>query len=111
MIPPEISALLDIISLIISAIGILIIIYGVSNATYRIVRTEFFHEKRFKQYEHTKRILIQKIILALDFFVAADLIRLMVAVTMDELLSIALIVAIRTVLSWSLSREVELHEE
>ncbi|MDD2655760.1 MAG: DUF1622 domain-containing protein [Candidatus ainarchaeum sp.] len=111
MLPAEIAYLLDLATVLIASVGVIILIYGVAHAVYRLVRAELFLKQKFREYEHIKRILIQKIIFALDFFVAADLIRLMVAVTLDELTSIALIVAIRTVLSWSLSREVQLHEE
>jgi uncharacterized membrane protein len=102
---------LTLVSELISGVGILIIIFGVLNALYRIVKIEAINKKRFHAYEHTKRVLIQKIIFALDFFVAADLIKLAIVTKPEQIFSIALIVAIRTVLSWSLSREVHLHKE
>lgn len=110
MIAP-VSDLINIISLVIGAMGVLVVLYGVVHAIYRVIKIEAIPGKRFHQYEHVKRIFSQKMILALDFFVAADLIRLAVAVTMEEIVAIAFIVAIRTVLSWSLSREVHLHKE
>ena len=103
--------LLNAASLIIGGVGMVVLIYGVLYAVYRIVKVEASPNKRFIQYEHAKRTFSQKMIFALDFFVAADLIRLAVAVTLDEIITIAFIVAIRTVLSWSLSREVHLHKE
>ena len=111
MIPVVGTDLLNILSLIIGAVGMLILIYGVLHAVYRIIKIEAIHRKRFHHYEHAKRVFSQKIIFALDFFVAADLIRLAVAVDLEEIVTIAFIVAIRTVLSWSLSREVHLHKE
>jgi uncharacterized membrane protein len=99
------------ISYLIEAVGILIILFAVSHSAYRIMRIEIFHDKRFHKYEHTKRTFIQKIIFALDFFVSADLIRLAVLSDFSEIITVAIIVAIRTVLSWSLSREVHLHKE
>jgi uncharacterized membrane protein len=78
----------------------------------RIVKIEATRcKQRFLEYENTKRILIQKLIFGLDFLVAADLLRLVVVTTMEEIIQIALIVAIRSVLAWSLSKEVHLHEE
>jgi len=110
--PPEIVIdFLLLLSYIIQAIGVIIILFAVFHSVFRIARIEIFHEKRFHQYEHTKRTLIQKIIFALDFFVGADLIRLAVLSDLADILPLAVIVAIRTVLSWSLSREIHLHKE
>jgi uncharacterized membrane protein len=111
MVPDIIVPLMEFISQVITIFGILMVIYGVTRTIYRVIRIEVFHEKRFHKYEHTKRFLIQKIIFGLDFFVAADLILLTIVVSISEIFNIALIVAIRTVLSWSLSREVHLHKE
>lgn len=99
------------VSLLIEVFGVLFLIFAVSHSIYRVIRIEAFHDNRFHEYENTKRTLIQKIILALDFFVASDLISLAVASTVVEITNIAIIVAIRTVLSWSLSKEVHLHKE
>ncbi len=111
-VPPQVivDALL-IISYLIEAIGILLIVFAVFHSVYRIARIEVLHDKRFHEYEHTKRTLIQKIIFALDFFVSADLIRLAVLFEFEDILTVAVIVAVRTVLSWSLSREIHLHKE
>ena len=108
---PALETALENISIAIGLVGVLILFYGALHAIYRIIKIEAVHRKRFHHYEHAKRVFAQKIIFALDFFVAADLLRLAVAVSMEEIVSIAFIVAIRTVLSWSLSREVHLHKE
>lgn len=100
-----------VISYLIEAFGVLFIIFAITHSIYRVVRIEILHDKRFHQYEHTKRTLIQKIIFALDFFVSADLIRLAVLSDFNDILTVAVIVAVRTVLSWSLSREIHLHKE
>ena len=109
--PAGIADPLLIVSYLIEAVGIFLIIFAVSHSSYRIIRTEIFHDKRFHRYEHAKRILIQKIIFALDFFVSADLIRLAVLSDFNDIVTVAVIVAVRTVLSWSLSREIHLHKE
>ena len=109
--PPDLENALLLISMVIEAFGVLIIIFGVGHSIYRIARIEILQEKRFGLYENTKRTLSQKMILALDFFVAADLVRLTVLSSLLDVMLLAIIVAIRTVLSWSLSREVHLHKE
>lgn len=111
MVPLLFQDVAEIIALVIEIFAIFFIIHGAFYAIYRLARIEVLHEKRFHKYEHTKRILIQKIIFALDFFVAADLIKLVIISSFSDVLQIALIVAIRTVLSWSLSREIHLHKE
>lgn len=110
-VPSAVTDSLLLISALIEAIGVLIIIFAVSHSTYRLLRIEIFHDKRFHQYEHTKRTLIQKIIFALDFFVSADLLRLAALSDFSDIMTVAVIVAVRTVLSWSLSREIHLHKE
>ena len=110
-VPAYVTDAILLISTIIEIFGILLIIFAVAHSIYRIIKIEVFHDKRFQEYENTKRTLIQKIILALDFFVASDLITLAFASTLFEIVNIALIVAIRTVLSWSLSKEIPLHRE
>ncbi|MEW6035883.1 MAG: DUF1622 domain-containing protein [Candidatus Micrarchaeota archaeon] len=99
------------ISLVIEVFGLILVIFAVAHSVYRIIRIEVLHDKRFHEYEHTKRTLIQKIIFALDFFVAADLIRLAVLSDFMDIMKIAIIVTIRTMLSWSLSKEIHLHKE
>lgn len=109
--PTAIVDALLVVSYLIEAVGVVIIIFAITHSIYRLGRIEIFHEKRFHQYEHTKRTLIQKIIFALDFFVSADLVRLIVLSDFNDILTVAVIVAVRTVLSWSLSREIHLHKE
>lgn len=93
------------------AVGIVLVIYGALLSVIGILRAEFARKKLFEEYEGTKRLFIQKIILALDFFVAADLIRLILITDINGVLILALIVAIRTVLSWSLSKEIRGQKE
>ncbi len=108
---PLLVTLLEYTATIIGVVGILLIVYVSLVSAARIIKIELSEKKRFVPYEHVKRIFIQKIILALDFFVAADLILLSIVSDMQEIFSLALIVGIRTVLSWSLSRESHLHKE
>lgn len=101
----------DYVTLILNLMGALIVIYGSLQAFFRVLRIEFGSKKKFHPYEHTKRTYVQKLILALDFFVAADLLKLVAMPTMEEIILIAIIVAIRTLLNYSLSKEIHLHEE
>ena len=107
----DVIALLDYAATAVDAVGIVLLLYGAASATLSILRAEALRKSLFEDYEALKRAFIQKIILALDFFVAADLIRLATVSDITSILSLALIVAIRTVLSWSLSKEMRAKKE
>jgi uncharacterized membrane protein len=109
--PADIENALLIVAFIIEAFGLLIIMYAAAKSVYRILRIEILHDKHFTKYENVKRSLIQKIIFALDFFVAADLVRLALLSDFTDIFKLAIIVAIRTVLAWSLSKEIHLQKE
>ncbi|MFH1393971.1 MAG: DUF1622 domain-containing protein [Candidatus Micrarchaeota archaeon] len=106
-------SILDGLSLLLSIFGVFLVIYGALLAMYRIIVIEFGQlNQRFRRYEDAKRIFIQKLIFALDFFVAADILKLVIRPSStEELFVIGGIVAIRTILSFFLSKEVHLHKE
>ncbi|MDV2480907.1 DUF1622 domain-containing protein [Methanoculleus sp. Wushi-C6] len=90
--------------------GGLFIVYGAAIAIIELlgretrVRPHSYHEIRWK---FTIRILI-----SLEFFVAADILRTILAPTYHELITLGALVAIRTVVSYFLGKEVkELPEE
>ncbi|MBN1169426.1 DUF1622 domain-containing protein [Candidatus Micrarchaeota archaeon] len=106
------SEYVGILIILLDLTGISMILFGVVLSVYRILKIEIKrHKNRFREYENTKRIFIQKLIFGLDFFVARDLLKLVIVETQGEILNIAFIVIVRTLLSWSLSKEIHLHEE
>lgn len=107
----QVVMILDYAALAVDAVGILLLVYGAALAVAGMLRAEMGRKALFDDYESIKRSFIQKIILALDFFVAADLMRLVTLTDISGILSLALIVAIRTVLSWSLSKEMRARKE
>jgi uncharacterized membrane protein len=63
---------------------------------------------RSERYERFRRDVGRAILLGLELLVAADIVRTVAFTpTMDSVLVLALIVAIRTFLSWSLALELE----
>ena len=97
-------------NIILSVIGALVVIYGSLQAFVSIFRAEFWGsttKQKFNLFTDAKRVYVQKLIFALDFFVAADLLKLVADPTMDEIILIALIVVIRTVLNYSLAQELK----
>ena len=60
-----------------------------------------------KEEEGIKHFVGNGLILALDLEIGSDIIRTMLAPTEADLISLAVIVAIRITLSWSLSRDIK----
>jgi uncharacterized membrane protein len=70
------------------------------------------HEERQRRREHVSQIvrnMLRGMLISLDFLVAADLLRTILVPSLNDLASLAFIVAIRILLSWSLSKEIESH--
>jgi len=104
--------IIGILTLILDGIGIAIIIAGVIIAVIKILKIEFSKiKKKFLQYENVKRILIQKMIFGLDFFIAGDILRTALAPELEELVRLGVIVVIRTILSYFLGKEMHLHKD
>jgi uncharacterized membrane protein len=93
------------ISLFFSIFGAILIIYGGLRAIITIFKVEIF--KKSPNYNTIRADFTSKIVLALEFFIAADLIRTVIQPTLDEVIILAVIVAIRTVVGYSLDKEAE----
>ena len=91
------------ISLFFSIFGAILIIYGGLRAIITIIKVELL--KKPSDYNMIRADFTSKIVLSLEFFIAADLIRTVIQPTLDEVLILAVIVAIRTVVGYSLDKE------
>ena len=73
--------------------------------------------RRSKREEQTKHIqyirytLIRGLLIALDFVVAADILKTILAPSSTELLVLVVVVVIRILLSWSLTKEIRSHAD
>jgi uncharacterized membrane protein len=105
-------AIIEWLSLFLSFVGVILVLFGSILAAYHIFTIEVKRPKNtFHKYEDAKRVFIQKLIFALDFFVAADILKLVVRPSsLEELFVIGGIVAIRTTLSHFLGKEIHLHK-
>jgi uncharacterized membrane protein len=94
---------------------IIIIIVGITLAhLFKVLfsRLRREHEERQQRREHIGQIvrrMLRGLLISLDFLVAADLLKSILVPSLSELASLAFIVAIRILLSWSLSKEIESH--
>jgi uncharacterized membrane protein len=93
---------------------IIIIIVGITLAhlfqiTLSTLRKKDEKEKRREYAGQLVRRMLRGLLISIDFLVAADLLKSILVPTFTELATLAIIVGIRIVLSWSLSKEVESH--
>ncbi len=86
-------------------IAALIIFYGSARAVAEIVTSTL--RRRPPNYSAIRREYTKKISLALEFFVANDLVKTILEPSLNQVIVLAFIVGIRTVVGWSLSQELK----
>ncbi len=105
-----ILAVTNVVSFFLSAWGALFIIWGAAKAARRMFWTEAqpWMGPQLTRLEQVRGIFGHRILLGLEFFLAADLIRLLVDPSVSDLIRIGAIVIIRIALSFFITREVRL---
>jgi uncharacterized membrane protein len=94
----------------ISVLGVLVIVFGVLSGLVRFVRAEVSAARGFavddarKQLRH---VLGYYLLLGLEFLIAADIIDTLMKPKPQEMIVLGAIVAIRTVISFSLNGELK----
>lgn len=93
---------------------IIIIIVGITLASlFQITLSKLRNNKEKEQRRVYVGQLVSRmlrgLLISLDFLVAADLLRTILDPSVTELTTLAIIVAIRIALNWSLSKEIESH--
>lgn len=94
----------------INLVGVMIVIWGFVVAAIGFVRMKLHrHTSRFFLIEANKirAVLGTYILFGLEFMIAADIIHTFLKPTQQDLIVLATIVAIRTVISYFLGREVD----
>lgn len=84
-------------------VGGLLIIYGGIVATVKVLLHEF--GKKNYLYNQIRLELTGKIVFGLEFLIAADILATTVSPSQDELVMLAVVVIIRTVLGYFLEKE------
>lgn len=88
--------------------GVIVLLIGIVIASLRFVQHQMDSQRRLKAYEQYRLGLGRSLLLGLEILVAGDVIRTVaVKTTFESVGLLALIVLIRTFLSWAL--EVELN--
>jgi uncharacterized membrane protein len=104
--------LLHIVTFGIGIVGVSVIIWGVVTSLREFVAAEshgFDGKDTCRRREILRHHLGSYLLLGLEFMIAADIVDTIVRPTMNELIVLGSIVAIRTVLSFSLSKELAGH--
>lgn len=99
------SFIIEIIVDFLSYFGALIIFYGGIRAIFGVLKIEFLRKE--KNYRDIRRDFTLKIVLGLEFFIAADLIKSILDPTFNQLITLAIIVLIRTIVGYSLTHEMK----
>lgn len=90
-------------------VGVLILGWGGALAVLWLIKTEVIHLGRERKHfiEDLRRNFAQKIILGLEFLIVGTTIRLAMNPTIEEVIILGAIAAIRTLLSYFLSKEIK----
>ena len=103
------KTLFEYLYIVIGSIGVGIIVWGVVITVFRFLKLEFRRSKRKTIYHDRESIRHQFasfLLLALEFLIAADIILTVIHPTFEEIAILASIVAIRTVISYFLEKEI-----
>ncbi len=102
------SDLLQTISEVVALVGVVILLWGATATTVNTIRVEIASFRR-RRLPHARLKLRQQfgssLLLGLEFLIAADVIRTALQPTVEEIAILGGIVAIRTVISYFLHKE------
>lgn len=100
----------EVVYLILGAVGVAIIVWGALLTMFRLIKLELKRLKYktvYRKRELVRYLFASYLILALEFFIAADIIKTVIHPSFEEIAILASIVAIRTVISYFLEKEIE----
>jgi uncharacterized membrane protein len=97
---------IEIVAKVLEYFGVLVIAFAFLHATFRGIL--HFSQRQEKWFERLKIYIGKALQLGLEFLVAADIIRtVIIEPTRQNILSLGLLILVRTVLSWSITVEIE----
>ena len=94
----------------IGALGVLVIVLGISVGCWRFAKAEWLAARGLEVESARRRLrhaLGYNLLLGLEFLIAADIIDTLMKPEPRELITLGAVVAIRTVISWSLNAELK----
>ena len=99
------SEIIYYISYSLALFGAFLVFYGGIRAAIMVISREVLG--RSYEYNDIRLDFTTKIVLALEFFIATDLIKSILQPTLNDVIVLAVIVAIRTVVGYSLNTELK----
>ena len=96
-----------IIEIIVGIVVAAIVIIAIANLI-RLFLSKIRKEQRQVYVHELVTRMLRGLLIALDFLIAADLLQTILDPTLEETAVLALIVILRILLSWSLSKEIEM---
>lgn len=109
-----VQPVLDYISLGVGIIAILIVVYGVIMGIFEYILAEFryfrIHRAGSVNFQNIRQDIGFHLLLGLEFLIAADIVRTVIRPSLEELAILGGIVAIRTLLSYFLGKEINLYQ-
>lgn len=100
--------ILQILSNAFDLVAVAVVVWGALKAVFQLLNTEILHKHAARKHhiELMRMDFGQKLVLGLEFFLVSDLIRLVGGANMEMLVELAIIVALRTLLSYFLTKEI-----
>ncbi|MDP2905590.1 MAG: DUF1622 domain-containing protein [Candidatus Omnitrophota bacterium] len=96
------------ISFVLNIIGALITIWGIILSFYEFLKKEILHPKQAMQLNEAIRLKLGSyLVLALEFFIAGDIVKTIITPTWQTLGILGAIVVIRTILSYFLTKDIK----
>ncbi|MEN6291652.1 MAG: DUF1622 domain-containing protein [Methanobacterium sp.] len=90
---------------VLSYFGAVVIFYGGIRAAIGVLSIEIL--KRKTSYNEVRLDFTPKLLIGLEFFIAGDLIKSIIEPNLNQVIILAIIVSIRTVVGFSLGREIK----
>jgi len=100
---PTFFGIINICAELLGIAGTVLIIYGGFRAIVRVLLREF--AKTPFTYNQIRRDFTDKIVFGLEFLIAADILATLLSPTQQDLINLAVVVVIRTILGYFLSKE------
>lgn len=104
----EFHVIINIIGETLSVLGALIIVWGILIASFEFLRKEVLHRTVIIKLNESIRLKLGSyLVLALEFFIAGDIVKTVITPTWESLGMLGAIVIIRTILSYFLTRDLK----
>lgn len=110
----DLAPILDIVAIVFDVFSILVLVYGVGVCAKDFITSRFLIKSKKEMITATTSIKNQLgsyILLSLEILIAADIIETIIKPTQQDIILLAAIVVIRTVISYFLNKEIRESEE